>query len=187
MRSMSNEHIRRVQRQDKVVMLHDERPSRRHAGFPLSQGVEAWPANWVCPADNSHRFSVFSSQINPVSAVIVTQFEPPARRSGYGSNAIRFETPPGTLPDNVIILAALNCPSSAAQRADTMAKRLTELGIPNTRANNYSASITDRDQLPLLERTSVVMHGEIPIVIVNGMAKANPTVDEVASEFRRGK
>ena len=31
------------------------------------------------------------------------------------------------------------------------------------------------------------MDGEIPIVIVNGMAKANPTVDEVASEFRREK
>jgi hypothetical protein len=100
---------------------------------------------------------------------------------------VPVQTPPGTLPDKVIILAALNCPSAAAQRADTMAKRLTEMGIPNARANHYSASITDRDQLPLLQRTSVVMGGEIPIVIVNGMAKANPTVDEVASEFRREK
>lgn len=94
-------------------------------------------------------------------------------------------TPPGIPADKVIILAALNCPSAAAQRADTMAKRLTEMGIPNTRASHYSASITDRDQLPVLQRTSVVMGGEIPIVIVKGMAKANPTVDEVASEFRR--
>jgi len=39
----------------------------------------------------------------------------------------------------------------------------------------------------LLQRTSVVMGGEIPVVIINGMAKANPTVDEVTSEFRRGK
>lgn len=100
---------------------------------------------------------------------------------------VSVATPPGTPPDNVIILAAVNCPSAAAQRADTMAKRLTEMGIPNTRANHYSGSVTDRDQLPLLQRTSVVMGGEIPIVIVNGMAKANPTVDEVASEFRLGK
>jgi len=100
---------------------------------------------------------------------------------------VPVQTPPGTPPDQVIILAALNCPSAAAQRADTMAERLTQMGIPNTRANHYSASITDRDQLPLLQRTSVVMDGEIPIVIVNGMAKANPTVDEVASEFRRDK
>jgi hypothetical protein len=100
---------------------------------------------------------------------------------------VSVATPVGTLPDKVIVLAALNCPSAAAQRADTMASRLTELGIPNTRANNYSVSITGRDQLPLLERTSTVLRGEIPVVIVNGMAKANPTVDEVASEFRRGK
>jgi hypothetical protein len=100
---------------------------------------------------------------------------------------VPVQTPPGTPPDKVIILAALNCPSAAAQRADTMAKRLTEMGIPNTRANHYSASITDRDQLPLLRRTSVVMGGEIPVVIINGMAKSNPTVDEVASEFRLGK
>ncbi len=100
---------------------------------------------------------------------------------------VPVQTPPGTPPDKVIILAALNCPSAAAQRADAMAKRLTEMGIPNTRANHFSASITDREQLPLLQRTSVVMGGEIPVVIVNGMAKANPTVDEVASEFRLGK
>lgn len=100
---------------------------------------------------------------------------------------VPVQTPPGTPQDKVIILAALNCPSAAAQRADNMANRLTEMGIPNTRANHYSASITDRDQLPLLQRTSVVMGGEIPVVIVNGMAKANPTVDEVASEFRLGK
>jgi hypothetical protein len=100
---------------------------------------------------------------------------------------VPVQTPAGTLPDKVIILAALNCPSAAAQRADTMAKRLTEMGIPNTRANNYSVSITDRDQLPLLQRTSTVLRGEIPVIIVHGMAKANPTVDEVASEFRLGK
>jgi hypothetical protein len=100
---------------------------------------------------------------------------------------VPVQTSPGIPSDKVIILAAVNCPSAAAQRADTMAKRLTEMGIPNTRANHYSASITDRDQLPLLQRTSIVLGGEIPVVIVNGMAKANPTVDEVASEFRLEK
>jgi len=64
-----------------------------------------------------------------------------------------------------------------------MAQRLTELSIPNIRANHF----TDPDQIPLLQRTSVVMNGAIPIVILNGVAKSNPTVEEVASEFRRGK
>jgi hypothetical protein len=100
---------------------------------------------------------------------------------------VPIQTPAGSPPDTVVILAALNCPSAAAKRADTMASRLTELGIPNARANQYSVSITDRAQLPLLQRTSIVLRGEIPVVIINGMAKANPTVDDVASEFRRGK
>jgi hypothetical protein len=100
---------------------------------------------------------------------------------------VPVQIPAGSPPDTVVILAALNCPSAAARRADTMASRLTELGIPNTRANHYSVSISDREQMPLLQRTSVVMGGDIPVVIINGMAKANPTVDEVASEFRRGK
>jgi hypothetical protein len=57
---------------------------------------------------------------------------------------------------------------------------------PNTRANHYSVSITSREQMPLLQQTSMVLGGEIPVVIVNGMAKANPTAAELASEYRRG-
>ncbi len=97
---------------------------------------------------------------------------------------VPVQTPAGAPTDQVIILAALNCPSAAAKRANTMAQRLTELGIPNSRENHYSASISDPKQFPLLQRTSIVLGGEIPVVIVNGKAKANPTVDEVAAEFR---
>jgi hypothetical protein len=40
--------------------------------------------------------------------------------------------------------------------------------------------------MPMLVRTNAVLSGEIPIVIINGMAKANPTVDEVVAEYRHG-
>ena len=100
---------------------------------------------------------------------------------------VPVQTADGTAPDTVVILAALNCPSAAAQRANSMAKQLSERGIPNTRANNYSVAIHSREQMPLLKQTSLVLNGEIPIVIINGMAKANPTVDEVAAEYRHGK
>jgi hypothetical protein len=98
---------------------------------------------------------------------------------------VPVQTPTGVEPNSVLILAALNCPSAAAKRADTMAKQLSDMHIPNSRANNYSLAVTNREQLPLLQQTSLVLGGEIPVVIVNGMAKANPTVDEVASEYRR--
>ena len=80
-------------------------------------------------------------------------------------------------------------PSSIAScwRADTMAEQLEKMGIPVTRSNSYSATIHDRNPMPLLTRTNQVLGGEIPIVIINGMAKANPTVDEVTAEFWRGK
>jgi hypothetical protein len=99
---------------------------------------------------------------------------------------VPVQTPAGTPPDTVLILAALNCPLAAAKRADAMAEQLSAMRIPNTRANHYAVSITSREQMPLLQQTSMVLGGEIPVVIVNGMAKANPTVDEVAAEFRRG-
>ena len=95
--------------------------------------------------------------------------------------------PDGAPPDTVLIFAAVNCPSAQAQRANAMATRLSEMGIPTQRTNNYSVANVTRDQMPILTRTNAVMTGEIPIVLMNGVAKANPTVDEVASEYRRGK
>jgi hypothetical protein len=34
---------------------------------------------------------------------------------------------------------------------------------------------------------NAVLSGEVPIVIINGMAKADPIVDEVALEVRRDR
>jgi hypothetical protein len=100
---------------------------------------------------------------------------------------VAVQMPDGAPPDTALILAALNCPSAAAKRADAMAKRLTEMGIPNRRSGSYSVAAATREQMPLLTRTSIVLQGEIPVIFINGMAKANPTVDEVASEYRRDK
>src|ERR1700689_5516166 len=59
--------------------------------------------------------------------------------------------------------------------------------LPFQDTNGFVPVQTPPGTLPDKVITSVVMGGEIPVVIVNGMAKANPTVDEVASEFRVGK
>jgi hypothetical protein len=106
---------------------------------------------------------------------------------GDSNGFVAVVTPPDSPADTAVILAPLNCPSAQAKRADAMAAQLTQMGIAISRSNHYSASIHNRDQMPLLTRTNQVLGGEIPIVIINGMAKANPTVDEVAAEFRRGK
>jgi hypothetical protein len=67
-------------------------------------------------------------------------------------------------------LAPLNCPSAQAKQADAMTTQLSQMGIPVRRSNSYSARITDPGKMPLLTRTNVVLSGEVPIVIINGMA-----------------
>lgn len=95
--------------------------------------------------------------------------------------------PDGVRPNTVIILAPQNCPSDEAQRADTLASRLTRAGIPNTRSSSYEANIADptKEQQAAVQRAVNVINGEVPAVFVNGMAKANPSFDEVVSEYRR--
>lgn len=112
-------------------------------------------------------------------AVVERELASVADSNGF----IPIVTAPGSARNVAIVLAALNCPSAQAQRADALAAELTRLGLANQRANNYSASISSRDQMPLLNHTNAVLGGEIPIVIINGRAKANPTAEEVRAEY----
>ena len=116
-------------------------------------------------------------------AVIDRELMASADSNGF----VSVVTPAGTPHDTAVILAPLNCPSARAKQADAMAEQLGQMGIPVRRSNSYSATITDPAQMPLLTRTNAVLGGEVPIVIINGRAKANPTVDEVALEFGRDK
>jgi hypothetical protein len=105
-----------------------------------------------------------------------------------GANANGFIDvlmPDGAPPHTVLVFAPLNCPSDGAKRADAMAERLTALGIPNIRTSQYQASGLRAGQKELMEHTNVVMSGTIPVVIIDGMGKSNPSMDEIASEYRR--
>jgi hypothetical protein len=112
--------------------------------------------------------------------VLDRKLQAAADSNGFVPIVAASDTPPNT----AVILAALNCPSAQAQRADAMAAKLHQLGIPNMRASNYSLSGITREQMPMVEQTSAVLGGEVPIVIINGMAKANPSISEVVAEYR---
>lgn len=75
------------------------------------------------------------------------------------------------------------------QRADALSERLNRLGIPNVRSASYSVNRNDpsAEQKAGLDRAVGVLNGEIPAVFVNGMAKANPSAEEVAAEYARTK
>lgn len=97
--------------------------------------------------------------------------------------------PDGAQPDTVIILAPLNCPSDAAQRADRLAADLTGRGFRVVRSNSFQAQIDNptEEQNASLQRAAAVLNGTIPAVFLNGKAKSNPTAAEVAAELTKGK
>lgn len=128
-------------------------------------GIVGFAVHWWKDRDVSHDRVAHTSPNGFVSAVM----------------------PEGAGPKAVVILAPVNCPSDAAQRADALSARLTELGIPNVRSSSYTASVTDPsdEQRAAMQRSLSVLKGEIPAVFLHGMAKANPTADEVVAEYRR--
>jgi hypothetical protein len=100
---------------------------------------------------------------------------------GFVAVATSTDAPSNT----VVILAPRNCPSAQAKRADVMAEQLSQMGIPSTRLDHYSVR-TPMSQ-PLMSNTNAVLGGKAPIVVINGMAKANPKVSEVAAEYQRSR
>ena len=90
----------------------------------------------------------------------------------------------GQRPQTVFVVAAENCPHEAAQRADRLAEDLTKKGIPVERTHHVRFHFTSQPDAATMERMSKVMNGPLPAVFVNGRAKSNPSLEEVASEFR---
>lgn len=94
--------------------------------------------------------------------------------------------PEGAARNTVIVFAPINCPREGAQRAREMAQKLNDRGIANVMSDHYGAQAFEPNPevLAAYERLNAVMTGEIPIVLINGMGKANPTIEDVVAEFR---
>ncbi len=100
-----------------------------------------------------------------------------------GFVAIRM--PDGVSAQGVLIFAPENCPSDAAQRARRLASHLSGQRIPYRETSNADFStLTSQEEA---NQVTAVMNGPVPVVYVNGRAKANPTPEEVVSEYRRGR
>lgn len=103
--------------------------------------------------------------------------------TGPSSNGfIALPTLANSTPKQVVVFAPENCPSEKAQQADELARQLASRNIPSVRSHDVSFSSSDPDPA-IGARLNSVMNGELPIVFVNGKGKANPTLDEVISEY----
>lgn len=93
--------------------------------------------------------------------------------------------PNGQSGSGVVIFAPINCPSDAAQRAETMAQHLSAQGVPYVRSQDASfGNLSSQEEA---NRVMAVMEGGIPVVFVRARAKANPRPEDVVAEYRAGK
>lgn len=114
-------------------------------------------------------------------AAVARELEALADSNGF----VPVQMPDGAPPDTVLILAPINCPSAAAKRADALAASLSALGIPNVRRNSYSIARVTPDMQTGIKNAVALRDGEIPLVMLNGKGKANPTAEEVSTEYRQ--
>lgn len=108
----------------------------------------------------------------------------PAAEQAEGSRGF-VELPQGEAGSEagVVIFAPPNCSSEEAQRADDLAAALDRAGVPYRRSSQFQLTLQSPDP-DALARIRAVMSGPIPVVIVNGSGKANPSADDVIAEYR---
>lgn len=93
--------------------------------------------------------------------------------------------PDGVPSRGVIVFAPKHCTSDAARRTEQLVSHLSKQRIAYVRTDQASYnSLTSPEEA---SRVMSVMNGPVPIVYVNGRAKANPTPQEVVAEFRGKK
>ena len=133
---------------------------------------------FVMPADAPLGAKEFKSSSDASAASVQSD----QSERGFVSILMPVVVPPGT----VLILAPLNCPSEAAQRADDLEKQLAQRRIPTRRSASDSITLVDPtpEQMAALRNLVAILKGPPPTVLINGRGKANPSVDEVVAEYR---
>jgi hypothetical protein len=105
-------------------------------------------------------------------------------KAGGSHGFVQIPAPDGQASRGIVIFAPANCPSDAAQRAEALARHLSAQGVPYVRSENAEfGSLASQDEV---SKVLSVMNGPVPVVFVNGKAKANPTPEEVVAEYRGG-
>lgn len=93
---------------------------------------------------------------------------------------VELAPPVGVKPDKVFIFAPANCPREGGRRSDALAQSLAEHDVAFRRTSEIAFEPMDTDTL---RRVNAVLHGDVPIVAVNGRMKANPSIEEVIAEY----
>lgn len=87
----------------------------------------------------------------------------------------------------IYVVAARNCPSEVAQRANRLAEDLSREGLPVQRVDSIAISGMSPNDNATIDRVTQILNGPLPIVFISGRAKTNPTFDEVLAEFKSNR
>jgi hypothetical protein len=109
-----------------------------------------------------------------------------ARATASPNGFIPLPPPENVNPKTVLVIAAENCPKEGARRSDALAQQLASRNIPYARAHDVSFTLIDGDA-KFSTRLDMIMNGEVPIVLINGKGKANPTLEEVVAEYEASR
>ncbi|MEO7885247.1 MAG: hypothetical protein ABI893_08030 [Polaromonas sp.] len=111
--------------------------------------------------------------------------QPPVASTSSARSSNGFVLLPGTSgggSGTVQVIAAEDCPEDAARRADSLAEQLSSKGIPVSRTHSVSFTVASGDPADA-QRITAIMNGELPIVLVRGKAKSNPSFEDVMAEY----
>jgi len=98
---------------------------------------------------------------------------------------IEFAPPDGGKRQEVMIVAAQNCPHEAAQRADALAQEMAERNMRYVRTSSITFTPPPDFDDAYVRRHNRVMNQDLPLVFVNGRVKSNPDLDEVIAEYEQ--
>lgn len=117
--------------------------------------------------------------MNPGSATRST-----AAKVATETGFVSVPLPEGAVANEVLIVGP-TCSRPQGARTRALVSSLAQLKIPYRQTT--SISLSSGDVLGNMLQLNQLMAGDAPIVFVNGKGKANPSLNEVVTEYRLAK
>ena len=128
---------------------------------------------------------IASGRVDPKAWITERTGSGPASAGASAQGFTSIPRPDGVPPRGVIVFAPEHCTSDAARRTEELVRHLSRQHVTYVRTDRASYnSLSSQEEAT---RVMAVMNGPVPIVYVNGKAKANPTPAEVVAEVRGKK
>ena len=125
-------------------------------------------------------WNIYQDWQKPSGSVLTSMFSSTESTKGFQE----LLQPNDLQANEVLIIAAENCPKPAAQRADELAELLQKQGVQVKRSSHIEFGFSSQPSNEVINDLKRVMNSEPPIVFINNRGKANPSLEEVLNEYK---